>query len=60
MLVYGPDLFLGLVIGEGAVLDVSGSTQLVGLIKAVQIFDRILHRHIGHEPLCVHPVDTHE
>lgn len=57
MVVYGPDLLLGLVIGEGAVLDVSGSTQLVALIRAEQIVDRVLHGHIGHKLLCVHPID---
>lgn len=58
MVVYGPDLLLGLVIGEGAVLDVSSSTQLVALIRAEQIVDRFLHRHIVHKLLCVHPINN--
>lgn len=48
---------LGLVISEGAVLDVSGSKLLVALIRAVQIVYRISHRYIGHNVLRVHPID---
>ncbi len=54
--VYGPDLLPGLVISEGAVLDVSGSKQLVVLIRAVQIVYRLFHRYIS-KVLRVHPID---
>lgn len=58
MVLYDPNLLLGLVIGEGAVLDVSSAILLVGFFRAEQIVDRLSHRHIGHKLLCVHPADT--
>lgn len=58
MVVYDPDLLLGLVIGEGAVLDVSSAILLVVFFRAEQIVDRLSHRHIGQKLLCVHPAET--
>lgn len=60
MVVCGVDLLLGLVVGEGAVLDVSGSALLVGLIRAEQIVNRLSHRQVGQKLLCVHPADVCE